>query len=1305
MASFITDIPALLASIEEAQKSVIRIVNNVGTIAMVIDQSKWSIGTSIKTELFFRSFFGAMTSACKDMIDYYNYATRAVPIAKPAMDATEVIVNSSLSMLSKTRELLEVSQEFSSFGVRKAVTIPFEIIYKTIEKTMELSNFILTGKRPGFHLFNKKYDPLMIRKGLLVFTAVSGLLMLAFKMFKSAAMAAIDLGQLKKRKIRKGFKRIKLILSKTIELIDKYFTKLDEREMLSATKKSFYIAGLVIALTAAMHLFASIGLVVGIAANIGVWFANKFTKKLVSLVEHINAIRFNKDSLIQLAICNIAAVLTYGVMTIFGSIGILLGMSARIGAFFAVGTIRSVIKIVELLDKVEKSKALNALAVMKLMSILLLGTGGILAVIAAIGLLTITTNTFINVLLFLLVSVELLSGMVGIIFMLKKMKLAEMIKSIEVLHLIIGGIIVGAAAKGLLWIISEIDNSKITLKTLWKILLFVTASAILLAGMALIISFLRKFKLPKIATASAALATIVTGLIVGLSAKGLMFLISELNNIDITLKTVWKIILFTTASIVLLTGITLIIALLRKFNLPKIASASAALAVIVTGLLVGLGAKGLMYLLVEIDKLPITPMTLLHTLLFCGGALILSLAIFLIVKILGQAPVGAAIKACLIMAVFAGTILLFSWALAAIQDSVKDLELTTILVFAGAVLILTGIVLVMGLVGMVATPVLLGLGVMVLALGAVLLISLELILLAQIDLSTIEKAKENAKLVFSTVMEILFSFAEDIVPKEEKTDSKFTNFLLTIGGAAAMVAIAFASMAFVIISFVTITVVLLIAFELTILGELDMASRKQKIMDNVNIIFGTVKDIYNRINEQMDTMAASDDSELGKLLAAHCPMVAAFVQAIMAFSFVFISLVTMTLVLIMATELRLIQELDLNQELISNNIKIVFDSVNQIIAAVLTPPEKDGEPMEEGALGTIIRLVYPPLASVLNALFTFAYVALSLLTVGGVLLITMALKKIQDIELNPEKIRTNLDAVFTSINAVHAAIMVKRDLKDEGEDKSWFKDLLSNLPGLGTISKIADAISEMGTVATSMIIVGSIASIAESLKKIETITLNAKTVQVNTQNIMNCVDLVWKKLQGWGLEDADKDLFKNMERLMNSVSKLADASIKFSKVDPAKHASATNDIIKLIDKTKTIDVSKLNTVTMMFKQLADFSKSIRGNFDKLADVLNDKLIELLEKLHVTLKEIQESEKTSAEKPVASAPAASTGPVSLTDKAKAVAAKATGAAAAKGAANAPGGKIDLSDIENELKAIARALNTRTFPVSMSSTPSS
>jgi len=59
---------------------------------------------------------------------------------------------------------------------------------------------------------------------------------------------------------------------------------------------------------------------------------------------------------------------------------------------------------------------------------------------------------------------------------------------------------------------------------------------------------------------------------------------------------------------------------------------------------------------------------------------------------------------------------------------------------------------------------------------------------------------------------------------------------------------------------------------------------------------------------------------------------------------------------------------------------------------------------------------------------------------------------------------------------------------------------------------------------------------------------------------------------------------------------------------------ATDDSVKLIKSINTLDISKVDSLKNMMHELYLFSDSIQGNFDKLADVINDKLLTVLEKL-------------------------------------------------------------------------------------------
>jgi hypothetical protein len=75
-----------------------------------------------------------------------------------------------------------------------------------------------------------------------------------------------------------------------------------------------------------------------------------------------------------------------------------------------------------------------------------------------------------------------------------------------------------------------------------------------------------------------------------------------------------------------------------------------------------------------------------------------------------------------------------------------------------------------------------------------------------------------------------------------------------------------------------------------------------------------------------------------------------------------------------------------------------------------------------------------------------------------------------------------------------------------------------------------------------------------------------------------------------------------------------------------KFTSIKSDVLKanvdsfttFVDKANSIDTDKIKTVKDMFAEMTELSKSMKGDFDKLADVLSDKLVVVLEKLQETI---------------------------------------------------------------------------------------
>jgi hypothetical protein len=105
------------------------------------------------------------------------------------------------------------------------------------------------------------------------------------------------------------------------------------------------------------------------------------------------------------------------------------------------------------------------------------------------------------------------------------------------------------------------------------------------------------------------------------------------------------------------------------------------------------------------------------------------------------------------------------------------------------------------------------------------------------------------------------------------------------------------------------------------------------------------------------------------------------------------------------------------------------------------------------------------------------------------------------------------------------------------------------------------------------------------------------------------------------------DLYKQIVTELSEISRLSWTSIDGRVVKNNK--AITENYIQFVDKIDKIQVDKLKTAANMFEKMADFSKSINGNFEKLAESINEDLMPVLEELKETLNKIPEKIDTNA----------------------------------------------------------------------------
>jgi hypothetical protein len=82
--------------------------------------------------------------------------------------------------------------------------------------------------------------------------------------------------------------------------------------------------------------------------------------------------------------------------------------------------------------------------------------------------------------------------------------------------------------------------------------------------------------------------------------------------------------------------------------------------------------------------------------------------------------------------------------------------------------------------------------------------------------------------------------------------------------------------------------------------------------------------------------------------------------------------------------------------------------------------------------------------------------------------------------------------------------------------------------------------------------------------------------------------------------------------------------INLSKSNVGNVTKSLNECGKFVQKINSIEVNKIKYTAEMFKRMAEFSNSIRGNFDKLAEALGEKLLPVLEELKEVMLDVPQT---------------------------------------------------------------------------------
>lgn len=275
-----------------------------------------------------------------------------------------------------------------------------------------------------------------------------------------------------------------------------------------------------------------------------------------------------------------------------------------------------------------------------------------------------------------------------------------------------------------------------------------------------------------------------------------------------------------------------------------------------------------------------------------------------------------------------------------------------------------------------------------------------------------------------------------------------------------------------------------------------------------------------------------------------------------------------------------------------------------------------------------------------------------------------SLVSIGELKLTDEfktKIETNIGEIFGFIDTldskikgfmntdsvnpeeiVDAAKMSKRQWRKSGKALSKVEATIATICGItDTLNILKDFkfVEGNGDIkGTKDIIIGNVGIVMDAVKEVATVVNGKKDdIKVNPNDISKIqplIDFIQSLNNGFSdLASSNDTIVKNnvdnyirlIDRLVlidsttfgtlaSQINNVNSSFDEVGKVNSKNFENNINNYVKFVDKVNSIEVDKLKTTTQMFKQMSDFSNSIQGDFNKLAEALSDKLLPVLEEL-------------------------------------------------------------------------------------------
>lgn len=540
----------------------------------------------------------------------------------------------------------------------------------------------------------------------------------------------------------------------------------------------------------------------------------------------------------------------------------------------------------------------------------------------------------------------------------------------------------------------------------------------------------------------------------------------------------------------------------------------------------------------------------------------------------------------------------------------------------GVITIVSIMTLGIGFLFITAAPILLaaviGLGVMIAIIGIITIMAVMLKVIQILNLDR-EKIKENVRLVISVCKDIINSiFSADEVNAKKSKDNWIVSMIKGFGKGLSGVVTAIMAVGFLSIMVVSILFITMLAAQLRIIQSLNL--KPDKIKANVKAVINTCKEIINTLFTTKEENAnESKKSWISSIIEYVGGPIVKVIKAVMAVGFLALMVGAVSMILLIATELRLLQTLNLDPGKVSGNVNLVLSTATGIIDSLFGRSEHPDNESKKSWVISLLEYIGGPIVKIAKAVMAVAFLAVS---IGAIMLVQVLAKQLKTIsEINlPNDITGKVNSIILSAEQVSSALFNRKDntienTKSDTKKRGLLGSFFSSIFG----DDLVDLISSIPSLATTFITLGLVSTMVERLNSINNFT-GFENVNAKVDEICNSANNIITKINGITPDVKEQDIKKRIGvlRLINDEITKLGKDVKVNKLD-----KTIDNYIKFIDKVNTVEVKKLETSANMFKQMANFSSSIKGNFEKLAETLAEDLMPILQELKEIMGQVPE----------------------------------------------------------------------------------